>query len=717
MTPSSAEQFQLDALTRKVLNLDVTFHWLPGADRFWFRRQSRTGDELVLVDAETGRQSLITTPPPVAPEGRQHDRVVAPNGRFDVRRIGHDLWLQDLESSSETRITTDGQLHFAYGDVDPSYDRQGVARRRAGLGPPLFGVLWSPDSRFVVALRQDLRSLPDRLFVTEYVAQDETYAHTHFRRICTAADAAAPNGALVAYDLKTGALRRIEIDPQAFNDLALPYFIESLVWWSADGATLYLISADRGGARFALNAIDLASGKVRELCHETARFNVRLNPFDAARPNVHVMSAGAELIWYSERDGHGHLYLYDAATGAVIRQLTHGEWVVFDLLHVDEAKRLAYFTAATRQPGEHPYYRYLYRVSLDGGEPQLLTPETADHKFANQFFRGAYRFAGDGTARPLPGSSISPSGRYFVDSYSTTDQPPEYVLRRTSGELIAKVLSSDAAALYATGWKPPERVVAKAADGTTDLHGVITFPRDFDPGRRYPVIDATYPGPLSSWAPRTFMDQLMFGAAYCSQTFADPGFVVVVVDGRGTAHRSRAFRDAFLRTEDVFGAADHVAAIESLAATRPYMDLERVGITGQSFGGYGALRAALLFPGFFKVVVAATGPADYLQAEGQTNVERVFGVPGESAAARAHHEAISNTRLADRLQARTLLIYGGIDESVSLKQAFTVFDAFVKADKDVDMLLIPDAAHAAPRDPYVIRRSVQYFVEHLIPRS
>lgn len=711
--PSSSEEFQPDALTRKVLNLDTTFHWIAGSDRFWYKRQTRTGVEYVMVDAESGAPSFVSDTTAVCSEPPRADWVVSPDGHRAVLRREHDLWLRDLSSGGERRLTHDGQPNFVYGVDAHELDLQRVASRRRAAPIPLNGVLWSPDGRFVVAVKQDLRPFPGRLLVAEYAAPDGVYTPTHFGRFSIAGDDKTPNMHLVAIDTKTSAIRTMVLDPQALNDYALLYFAGGVVWWGVDGHQLFLITSNRGGSRYALSSVKLMTGQATEHLHETARFNVRLNPFDYARPNVHVTANCAEIVWYSERSGQGHLYLYDAANGRLKLQITQGDWVVFDLIRVDEVQRLVYFTAATRSAGGNPYYRYLYRVSLDGGEPQLLTPEVADHKFSNYFglFR---RFAGGG-GDTQSGSSISPSGRYFVDSYSTTEQPPEYVLRRTSGELVVKVLSSDASDLYATGWQPPERVVAEAADGVTDLYCVITKPRQFDPTHKYPVIDVMYPGPQGSFAPRTFMDQLA-GALDRFQTLADAGFIVIALDGRGTAHRSRAFREAFLGTEDVFGAADHVAAIQYLARQRSYMDLERVGVKGRSFGGYGSLRAMLLFPDFFKVGVSATGPGGYLDMRGQVSVERFFGVASASAEAKAHYDLLSNTRLASHLKGRVLLIYGGIDENVPLKHAFAVFDAFIKADKDVDMLIVPDSAHAVPKEPYVVRRSAQYFVDHLANR-
>jgi dipeptidyl aminopeptidase/acylaminoacyl peptidase len=380
---------------------------------------------------------------------------------------------------------------------------------------------------------------------------------------------------------------------------------------------------------------------------------------------------------------------------------------VFDLLRVDEARRLAYFTAGSQNAGENPYFRYLYSVSLDGGKPKLLTPEVADHEFRNGF----------GLSRPRnpTGSSISPSGRYIVDTYSTTEHPPRTVVRKIAGELVGEVLASDASALFASGWRPPERAVAKASDGVTDLHGVVFRPRDFDPSKKYPVIDYMYPGPTGRYAPLSFPETIT-GLLGNSQVFADAGFIVVAMDGRGTGYRSRAFRDAFLGTEDVFGSADHVVAIKNLAARYPQMDLERVGVMGQSFGGYGSLRAMLLHPDFFKVGVSATGPGDWFHFQSGISAERFFGVPAESAEARKYYDTVSNTRLALHLRGRVLLIYGGIDENVPLKQAFVLLDAFVKADKDVDTIIMPNSAHWAPGQPYVVRRSLQYFEEYLVRR-
>jgi dipeptidyl aminopeptidase/acylaminoacyl peptidase len=751
-----------DQASAQVMNLDLVFKWIPTTDRLWFRRQTPAGDEFIVVDAATGRQSPAfdpasmqaalaaaqrvapNTPGPaiadldIKPDGSGivvntpsgsfacdapkvtrcaersaplgADFVVSPDGAGAVLRRGNDLWLRNLSTGADKQLTTDGEANFGYGDIDGWRDLRLVARRRNAEPTPLLGVRWSPDGRYIIALRQDLRPFPERPLVTEYVPPDGGFNVTYFRRIGTPGDPKRPDSRLVIIDVKTGRVRAASLDPQALNDYALEYLLTGVMWWNADRHTVFLLTANRGGSRYGLSALDLNTGRARQVLEEEARFNVRLNPSDYARPNVYVFANGREALWYSERSGNGHLYLYDARNGRLKRALTAGDWVVFDLLRVDEARRLAYFTAGPRNAHDNPYHSYLYRVSLDGGQPELLTPEIANHEFANFF--GAF-----GTAySPISQSRISPSGRYFIDSYSSTDQPPKTVLRTSSGKLIGALLNSDASGLYATGWSAPERVTAKAADGTTDLYGVMFRPRDFDPSRRYPVIDFMYPGPQGRWCPLSFSDSLR-GHFHNSQTFADAGFIVVCVDGRGTGGRSRAFRDAFLGSEDVLGAADHVAAVKRLAAARPYMDLQSVGVMGNSFGGYGSLRAMLLYPEFFKVGVSGVGPADWYHLTSEVSVERMFGVPADSEERRRFYDLASNTRLASRLQGRVLLIYAGIDENVLLINAFRLADAFIKANKDVDTLMLPDSPHSGVNDSYAVRRSVQYFKEHLEDRA
>jgi dipeptidyl aminopeptidase/acylaminoacyl peptidase len=237
-------------------------------------------------------------------------------------------------------------------------------------------------------------------------------------------------------------------------------------------------------------------------------------------------------------------------------------------------------------------------------------------------------------------------------------------------------------------------------------------PSDFNPHNRYPIVEITYPAATGRFGPTSFSDNFV-NAADNAAALAELGFIVVAIDGRGTSYRSRQFHDAFLGTEDVFGAADHVAAIRNLAAARPYMDLERVGVTGHSFGGYGSLRAMLLYPDFFKVAVSGVGPGAWQEFQQSVSVERYFGVPADDPKVLEYYDLISNTRLAKRLKGKLLLIYGGLDENVPLKHAFVLFDALIKANVDFDTLIMPDAPHTAGLYPYAVARTLKYFRDYL----
>lgn len=734
----------------------VTVHWIGSTDRFWMVEQGVGTRRYAVVDAAVGKprpafdhaamaialgaamgqalrpdnlpildldlskpgRPVVTTPagvfacpPPeqrceAVPEGGGANLVLSPDGTRGVLRRGHDLWLRDVATGREQRLTTDGVEHFAYGDYDSYADVEKVARRREGAEDPLVGVIWSPDGRYVLGLRQDLRQTPERLLVTEYLPPEGGDPVSYRRRAPLSGDAKRPDSILTLIDTQSGEARRVAIDPQALNDWALAYYAYAgRVWWNGPQNAAFLIGANRGGTRFQLLKIDLATGAVQPVITETNRFNVRLNTYDYALPNVQVLASGREAVWYSERDGNGHLYLYDLTSGAVVRQLTKGTWNVADIVRVDEKERVVYFTGAGREPGDVAVYRRLYKVKLDGGEPVLLTPEAADHEF-----NGGYEFW---EGRAQPGSSLSPSGRFLVDSVATAEASSGLVIRNRNGKLVRQLIQPDAGVFDRLGLRAPELVTVKAADKVTDLYGVIFKPRDFDPAKRYPVVEITYPGPQGRSAPLTVSQ--VFQPSDISEAIAtsELGFIVVVIDGRGSAYRSRIFREAFFGTEDPFGAADHAAALANLAATRPYMDMTRVGVTGHSYGGYGSLRSMLLFPDTYKAAVAGVGPADWKEFPDPVSTERYFGDPSVSASARAYYDVTSNVRLASRLQGDLLLIYGGVDEVVPLKEAFKLSDGFISAGKPFDLLVVPNGGHGGGREPYGLNQTMRFFMQKL----
>ncbi len=749
--PADPGAFESAALMALVTNLRPRAHWIDGEDRFWMQLETGDGSRFVVVDAATGKQVpafdharlaaslaeaglanaaadnlpitslglggagiVVTTasgafncsrdaahcardetPPPSPGE------LDSPDGKRTAFVRDANLWVRERSSGRETQLTTDGEDGFAYGHL--GFELSRVQRRRLHAPKPITSVNWSPDGRHIAAMRVDLRAVPMRSYVKEHLPPDLPFTAIHFDRVLVAAQQTVPAREIAVIDTETGRMTRADIAPDRLQDFAPMHFAANVLWWNLGGRELFFVTADPGGQTYGIAAMNLDTGAVRTVVEENETHFYAFSARDYHAPNFHVTTDGSEALWYSQRSGAGQLYLYDAGTGALKNTVTDGG-VVFDIIRVDESARVVYFTAGGRESGRNPYYPHLYRVSFDGGDAELLTPENAAHDF--------YRFA-----LPVPvladsSSKFSPSGEYFVDVFSTIEQPPTMVIRKRDGGLVAEVLRADASRLEATGWQPPERFVVKAADGETDLYGALFKPLDFDPGRKYAVVDQTYPGPQIDSGPHTFLDNFAAITTRNAQATAQAGFIVATLDGRGTTRRDRAFRYAFSGTEDAFGAADHKAAIENLARERPYMDTSRVGITGASFGGYGSLRAALLFPDFFDVVVSHVGPHEYLHSvTSGISVERFFGVPGGD---RDLYELTSNIAIIDRLQADLMLVYGEIDENVPFRAAMAIFDALIKADKDFTSYVVPNADHGgAAAHPYIVERQRQFFVEHL----
>jgi dipeptidyl aminopeptidase/acylaminoacyl peptidase len=408
------------------------------------------------------------------------------------------------------------------------------------------------------------------------------------------------------------------------------------------------------------------------------------HPTHSGVPIVKVLRDGADVLWYAQRDGWGHLYLHDGATGTLCRQVTSGPWSVTGVVHVDERTRTVYFTAVGREPGRDPYFNHLYRVGLDEDAPVLLTPEDATHEI-----------------------SFAPSGACFVDTCSRVEQPPVTILRAPDGTTICELERGDARYLERLGWTPPERFCATARDGVTKIYGVLVRPSNFrsDAPQRLPVLDNIYAGPQTNQAPTSFGGYSSTSAVpnkfrdlWHAHALAELGFAVVMVDGLGMPYRSKAFGDRSYRDLGDGGIADHVAAIRELTQRYPYLDLDRVGIYGHSAGGYASLHALLTYPDFYKVAVSSAGNHDH-RLDKASWVERYMGLPVGD-----HYRAQSNVTLAHRLAGKLLLVHGEMDENVHPASTLQVVDALIAANKDFDLLILPNRPHGCTSDPYFVRR-------------
>ncbi|MFE4197092.1 DPP IV N-terminal domain-containing protein [Paenarthrobacter sp. NPDC056912] len=600
--------------------------------------------------------------------------VASPDGKWVAFRRDHNVWVRSVDTDEETAITTDGSADLSYAcDADSIGSRFRLAKLGLRERPRL---MWSPDSSRILTHQIDQRPV-EWMHLVESVPADGSRPRLHSYRYALPGEP-LPQAEWVVLDV---AARSVVRGAGTFNlEYASP-LLTAVAWWAADGATVYHLDTARDQLTLRLVALDPATGELRTLITESD--STRVEPAQVGPPLVKVLAGGQEALWYSQRDGWGHLYRYDLATGEPVEQLTKGELAVQQILHVDETERVAYLTVSGLVPND-PYCRTLVKVSLDGGELTRLTDDHLDHEV-----------------------STDPAGQWFVDSASTVNTPPTITLRDRNGTVVMELERADITRLLAAGWTAPERIRALAADGVTEIFGVLHKPYGFDPTKSYPVIDHPYPGPQIHRV-RPGFDQ--GGYASESEAMVALGFAVFAIDGRGTPGRDKAFHDYSWRNMGgAGGLEDHVAALKQLGTERPWLDLDRVGIFGLSGGGFATARALLTFPDFYRVGVAEAGNHDnrfYIAGW----AEIYDGPYDPEAGAR-----LSNTELAANLTGKLMLVHGDMDDNVTPHLTMRLVDALIEANRDFDLLIVPGVEHSFyGRRQYVTRRRWDYFVRHLM---
>ncbi|GHI82869.1 S9 family peptidase [Streptomyces xanthophaeus] len=603
--------------------------------------------------------------------------VPSPDGKTVVSRRGHDLWARSLSDGREWALTADGVPGHQYGTV-PECTANSTLLRKIGLPylPP--SVAWSPDSTKVLAHRTDEREVRET-HLLEARPVDGGAPVLHAQRFAYPGDEHVPLAELVVLDVAEGTVVRAQAEPLLMPTLS-PITIK-WAWWASDSSAVYYLGRPRDLRTLTLYRLDAATGEVTTVLSETGATRVEPNQFGYEPPIVRVLTG--EVLWYSQRDGWGHLYRYDLRTGELLGQVTSGPWGVRQILRVDEAERVVYFTASGLV-GEDPYRRAVCRIGLDGSGFARLTDDEHDHTV-----------------------TIPDHPDYFIDSASTVDTPPVTTVRDWSGRVLVELERADIAKLAATGWTTPERFRVKADDGVTDIYGVLYRPRGFDPARSYPVVDNVYPGPQVSRVSPCFDPG---GMGLDAEPMAALGFVVVALDGRGTPGRDKSFHDAsYGHLADAGSLADHVAALRQLAEARPWMDLDRVGVFGHSGGGFAAGRAMLDFPETYKVGVALSGSHDARHFNAGF-VETYDGA--DNPEAWSHTSSID---LADRLEGKLLLIHGEMDDQVHPDQTLRLADRLIAAGKGFELLIVPGAEHTfIDHLAYVRTRCWDFLVRELL---
>jgi dipeptidyl aminopeptidase/acylaminoacyl peptidase len=661
------------------------------------------------------------TPLPPTHENSDEGLLISPDDRWGVFARNGNLWARDRKNGQERALTYDGEgPNYGYGIYPGGWKAAQIPRARAVAAGHSFTPLesyWSPDSRIVMVPRVDQRNVADYPFVESVPGDGSFRPRLYLVRVPLVGEKTA-SVEWFAVDVPKGTVTRLELPYDKLLVLQQDLLAIRKSWWGPGNKNLYAVAfGDNMESAYLFDA-DIETGKVRTVVEERMLPRTDLNSTSYNPPNVRVTKDGKDVIWWSQRDGWGHLYLYDAAAGKLRNQITKGDWLVRDIIDVDETRRRIYFTGGGREGG-NPYYRHLYRVNFDGSGLVLLSPENADAMLTGE---GNDVLALDGAQGY---DVVSPSGSYVVYNYSTPSEPTQTVIRRTDdGRLVSTFEKADASRLYAAGFRAPEEFVAKAADGITNLWGVVYKPGKLDPHKRYPIIDEQYASPLTAVVPRNF---LMASSSVPNLTgqapLAELGFVVVVIDGRGTTYRSREFLHSSYGKLNINGLDDHVAAIKQLGKRLPYADTTRVGIIGASYGGWSAFRGMLEFPDFYKVGIAGSPPGSMQNMYLDYHWTAFQGRPVYSDASELRStprsvpknwNSIDGRQQASRLKGHLLIMMGELDENVLPGSTLQFIDALMKANKDFDLIYLPNQAHSTGYNSYTTRHVWDYFVRHLM---
>lgn len=618
------------------------------------------------------RNYRCTANEPVAPTARRSNRM-SPDGKLEAYIDTNNLWVRETETDEKRQLTTDGIQDYGYATNNAGWIKSN--------NPVL---LWSPDSKKIATFQHDGRGIGEMHLLSTNVGRPNLESWKY----PMPGDSLIFRISRVIIDVESGDVLRLDMPPDPHRSTTTDHvadwggkFLD--VRWSDDTNQIAFISSSRDHKTATLRIADTKTGAVRDVLEEVTETYYE-SGVDAE--NWDVLFESEEVIWYSERDNWGHLYLYDLNSGELKNQITRGDWAVQQVRKIDEKSRKIYFTAGGREPG-NPYFQHFYSINFDGSDLKHLSKESANHNI-----------------------TLSPSGQYFIDRFSTPSIAPETVLKDMDGNVLVALEKADISPLLQTDWVPPEEIKVKGRDGETDIYGLLYKPSNFDPNKSYPVLNYLYPGPQSgSVGSRSFR-----ASRSDKQAVAELGFIVVEVDAMGTPGRSKSFHDAYYGNMGDNGLPDQIAAIKELAGRHPWMDLDRVGIWGHSGGGFASTRAILQYPDFYKVAVSSAGNHDNRNYEDDWG-EKWQGLLVENPDGTTNYDNQANHLLAKNLKGKLLIAHGTMDSNVPPSNTMLMVDALIKANKDFDLLMIPNAGHGFGSAYYYwTRRRWDYFVRHLI---
>lgn len=661
----------------KYIDNDIRPQWLPDG-RLWYSGIVNGDPSFVLYDPATKNSKTATSKKELLGDVKEENAqgnwgrndVVSPDGKKSAFIRNYNLWVKDITSGKEVQLTTDGIKDYGYATDNAGWKHSDKAI-----------LMWSPNSNKISTFRQDDRHLKNMYLVKTKVGHPELEAWKY----------PLPGDSAIAK------IERVIIDLSDFNNPKLirlkkpaddhrgtlsddisssGTFDDNS--WSADEKELAFVSTSRDHKIENLRIANAQTGEVRDVLEERVA-----TQYESGQGAINwtYLSKTNEFIWYSERSDWGHLYLYDAKTGKLKNQITSGNFVVTRILKIDEPKRVIYFEAMGREANSNPYFAYVYKIDFNGKNLKLLTPGNGDHTI-----------------------SFSPNEKYFIDRYSQPNVPPVVELRTTDGNLINTFDKTDISRLTATGWKPPTPFTVKSANNRWDLYGIYFTPTQMDASKKYPVVVYIYPGPqggsVGYWG---------FSAARGDhQALAELGFVVVLLEGSCNPNRSKSFHDACYGNMADNTLPDQIAGLKQLQSQLGFLDLDKVGIWGHSGGGFATASALFTYPDFFKVGVSQSGNHDNRNYEDDWGERYIGLLKGDN------YEKQANQVYAKNLKGKLLIAHGGMDDNVPPYNAYLVVDALIKANKDFDLIIYPNARHGYGVDNnYMTRRRWDYFVKHL----
>ena len=640
--------------------------WQQDSDTFWYVRNTPDGDVLVTVDAATLTETVERDKAVLeAKLKEERDKLPRPSTRH---------WMEvDDEKGSAPVPSPDGKwLAFIKNDnvfvrsTDGKEERQLSTLGTAGNYYSSY-IQWSPDGKYLATCR--IRPAEKRyVYYVESSPTDQLQPKLHKQEYAKPGDELRFK---VPCIFSLDGTQRLIPDTRLFSnqfDLYGPS-------WREDSKGITFEYNERGHKVYRILEMSAADGSVRPLVEETNDKYIFYN-----RLFRHILKGGTQLIWSSERDNYNHLYLINTKDGSVAKQITCGQWYVRQVIKVDEDTKQIYFSASGVNKDEDPYLIHYYRIGFNGKNMTCLTPEEGHHK-----------------------AWFSSSMKYLVDQYSMVNKAPVTVLRSAAdGTILMTLDKADISRLEAEGWTAPEPFVAPGRDGKTPMYGIIQRPTNFDPTKKYPVIEYIYQGPGDQYVPKSFQ-----AYNWWTTSLAELGFIVVMIDGMGTSFRSRSFENVCYKNLRDAAIPDHIAWIRAAAAKYPYMDIDRVGIYGMSAGGQESLSALLHFPDFYKCAYSACGCHDNRMDKIWWN-EQWMGYPVDE-----HYKESSNVENAHLLKRPLMLVVGEMDDNVDPASTMQVAAALIKANKDFELVVIPGARHTMG-EAYGEHKRYDFFVKHLL---